>query len=468
MRRRSSAFSVRRCSSSSEDTVVKIRPGCALASRSPSNDRDRSTPWYSSSRRDAPPRSARRGDHAPPSGVGDRRPLVWDPQLRPQLDGVGWLDEAPDPVGEVAIVAGDTLVGEWERRGDEVAARLLGQGADRVVLPVGWSDRVLRGSQALVSRTRAPHTGGARHRATSLTTGSARMRPISPTRGCTARPLLPSDPLARRGTRMAEEPARRPGPTRRRLLSSAGTAVRGRRVPRRKHRCRALAVERLTIRRCSTCRSYDEPQHRGRSMRKRRHRSASSCWATPRGARDGPCRRGAHRAANRSLPARWFGRRRCHSKSGGGGIDTSAGTVERGTAFRDMAGTPLLVRPARPPARPFDRLPGPRATIGDGISALVPRGFHGRRRAVAALASLDLTAKLVDRRRLLSLRRCSTWSATSPASRVLVMSSRRLRQAVDEGGVAHSTIAHPTHREPGGRRLPLRPTASSSPPHCAW
>jgi hypothetical protein len=60
---------------------------------------------------------------------------VWcgDPQLRPPADGVDWLDDArPTPEDEVALVAGETSIGEW-RRAVAVVQRLMADGVDQVV-----------------------------------------------------------------------------------------------------------------------------------------------------------------------------------------------------------------------------------------------------------------------------------------------------------------------------------------------
>ena len=76
---------------------------------------------------------------------------VWcgDPHFRPQLDGVIWLDRRDHgPAGEVAIVAGDALIGEW-RRSMEVTSALLADGVDRVVLLWVGSTAVLSGIDAL-------------------------------------------------------------------------------------------------------------------------------------------------------------------------------------------------------------------------------------------------------------------------------------------------------------------------------
>jgi glycosyltransferase involved in cell wall biosynthesis len=61
---------------------------------------------------------------------------VWcgDPHLRPQSDDVAWLDRRiSDAVSEVAIVAGEPLLGEW-RRAVSVTSELLVNGVERVVL----------------------------------------------------------------------------------------------------------------------------------------------------------------------------------------------------------------------------------------------------------------------------------------------------------------------------------------------
>ena len=85
--------------------------------------------------------------HHPTWEVG----AVWcgDPQLRPQLDGLAWLDGGID---EVAIVDGDAVVGEW-RRAVVVTTRLLQQGYDRVVLLWVGSTAVLSGLDALVGES---------------------------------------------------------------------------------------------------------------------------------------------------------------------------------------------------------------------------------------------------------------------------------------------------------------------------
>ena len=90
--------------------------------------------------------------HHPTWEVG----AVWcgDPQLRPQLDGVAWLDAGAD---EVALVAGDAVVGEW-RRAVVVTTRLLQQGSDRVVLLWVGSTAVLSTLDALVAESNDPIT----------------------------------------------------------------------------------------------------------------------------------------------------------------------------------------------------------------------------------------------------------------------------------------------------------------------
>ncbi len=59
--------------------------------------------------------------HHPTWTVG----AVWcgDPHLRPQLNGLAWLDDgSTNTAAEIAIVAGDALVGEWKRAVDTAAA----------------------------------------------------------------------------------------------------------------------------------------------------------------------------------------------------------------------------------------------------------------------------------------------------------------------------------------------------------
>jgi glycosyltransferase involved in cell wall biosynthesis len=85
---------------------------------------------------------------------------VWcgDPQLRPRLDGVCWLDShSTSAAHEVAIVAGDALTGEW-RRAIEATAALLADGVDRVVLLWVGSTAVLSGIEALVADQTQPMT----------------------------------------------------------------------------------------------------------------------------------------------------------------------------------------------------------------------------------------------------------------------------------------------------------------------
>ena len=73
-----------------------------------------------------------------------------DPQLRPRLDGVDWLDNGKiDTAAEIAIVSGDALVGEWKRAID-ATARLLANGVDRVVLLWVGAVAVLSGIEAFV------------------------------------------------------------------------------------------------------------------------------------------------------------------------------------------------------------------------------------------------------------------------------------------------------------------------------
>ena len=78
---------------------------------------------------------------------------VWcgDPHLRPQLDGIVWLDgHKTTAADEVAIVAGDALIGEW-RRAVEVTSGLLADGDVHVVLLWVGSTAVLSGIDALIA-----------------------------------------------------------------------------------------------------------------------------------------------------------------------------------------------------------------------------------------------------------------------------------------------------------------------------
>ena len=85
---------------------------------------------------------------------------VWcgDPHLRPCLDGVTWLDSAGRDDGtETAIIAGEQGIGEW-RRAIAAAADLIADGADRVVLLWVGTTAVLSGLDALVAAGSKPLT----------------------------------------------------------------------------------------------------------------------------------------------------------------------------------------------------------------------------------------------------------------------------------------------------------------------
>ncbi len=85
-----------------------------------------------------------------------------DPQMRPQLDGVAWFDHGPlGTADEVALVAGEVLVGEW-RRAVDVTNRLLADGFDQVVLLWVGATAVLGGLDALVDEHDQPMTFVAR------------------------------------------------------------------------------------------------------------------------------------------------------------------------------------------------------------------------------------------------------------------------------------------------------------------
>jgi glycosyltransferase involved in cell wall biosynthesis len=85
--------------------------------------------------------------HHPTWEVG----AVWcgDPQLRPQSDGVAWLDGGAD---EVELIAGDPLVGEW-LRAVAVTTRLLQQGFDSVVVLWVGATAVLSSLDGLVAES---------------------------------------------------------------------------------------------------------------------------------------------------------------------------------------------------------------------------------------------------------------------------------------------------------------------------
>ena len=101
--------------------------------------------------------------HHPAWEVG----AVWcgDPHLRPQLNGLAWLDEGPyEAADEVALVAGDPLVGEW-LRAVAVTSGLLAAGAEHVVLLWVGAIAVLSGldelvDESLVSVTLVPRSIG--------------------------------------------------------------------------------------------------------------------------------------------------------------------------------------------------------------------------------------------------------------------------------------------------------------------
>lgn len=85
---------------------------------------------------------------------------VWcgDPQLRPGLDGLAWLDRtATGTAAEVAIIAGDARVGEWRRAVDATSA-LLADRVDRVVLLWVGAVAVLAGIDALSTGRGEPMT----------------------------------------------------------------------------------------------------------------------------------------------------------------------------------------------------------------------------------------------------------------------------------------------------------------------
>ena len=84
---------------------------------------------------------------------------VWcgDPHFRPALDGVAWLDNDMTAAGEVAIVAGGPLVGEW-RRSIDVASDLFADGVDRVVLLWVGAVAVVASLDALVTTSAHPMT----------------------------------------------------------------------------------------------------------------------------------------------------------------------------------------------------------------------------------------------------------------------------------------------------------------------
>ena len=85
---------------------------------------------------------------------------VWcgDPHLRPGSDGVDWLDrEMSDAASEIAIIAGETQVGEWHRALAATTA-LLADGVDTVVLLWVGSVAVLSPIDALVDDATASMT----------------------------------------------------------------------------------------------------------------------------------------------------------------------------------------------------------------------------------------------------------------------------------------------------------------------
>ena len=84
---------------------------------------------------------------------------VWcgDPQLRPCLEGVAWLDSGTGTGAETATIAGDPLVGEW-RRAIAAVADLIADGVDQVVLLWVGATAVLAGLDALLSAGSEPMT----------------------------------------------------------------------------------------------------------------------------------------------------------------------------------------------------------------------------------------------------------------------------------------------------------------------
>ena len=85
---------------------------------------------------------------------------VWcgDPQLRPRLNGVAWLDGGgTDAAAEAAIIGGEPLVGEW-KQAIAVAADLIADGVNQVVLLWVGATAVLSALDALVSAGSQPMT----------------------------------------------------------------------------------------------------------------------------------------------------------------------------------------------------------------------------------------------------------------------------------------------------------------------
>lgn len=90
----------------------------------------------------------------PDWGVG----AVWcgDPQLRPRLDSVDWLDRRGVD-DDIALLRGDPSIGEW-KRAVAVSRRMLGEGAERIVLLWVGAVAVLAPLDALVEGGAEPTT----------------------------------------------------------------------------------------------------------------------------------------------------------------------------------------------------------------------------------------------------------------------------------------------------------------------
>ncbi|MEY2581951.1 MAG: hypothetical protein QOE09_1800 [Ilumatobacteraceae bacterium] len=89
---------------------------------------------------------------------------VWcgDPQMRPPLDAVPWFDRGLfGRAAEVALVAGEVMVGEW-RRAVDVSDHLLARGFDQVVLLWVGATAVLGALDALIAERDQPMTFVAR------------------------------------------------------------------------------------------------------------------------------------------------------------------------------------------------------------------------------------------------------------------------------------------------------------------
>ena len=256
--------------------MVKIRPVCALAVDPASNAHDgahrcaaRGAP------RDTPSRAARRRDSGIPPVVGDRRGVVRRSALSPAARGGRLARHTTQrAAGEVAIVAGDPLVGEW-RRALEVTADLLAGGAERVVLLWVGAVAVLSGLDALVGQRPHPMTLVVRAVEGLPDDGLAPTESDLIADGLYSTSVAVFGAGARPGRGVVVGTSRRRRRRRRPAVESCAT-VRRRRVSRRIDRRRTMAMGLHATPHCSTSAATTPALH-GHSIPVSPRRCASTC-----------------------------------------------------------------------------------------------------------------------------------------------------------------------------------------------